>query len=103
MGLFAVCDKKGKSEGINDPDVKEKVDELRAVDPDFEVEECIYTQKRRWFSKPDEFAKYTLFYDVKVGFGNWQVLQCASGGKEKLLAYIYGYLQATDDNRKEPQ
>lgn len=99
MACFALEDKTGKSEFIIDPEIKSQVAQLRAVEPDFEVQEVKFIQKRI-FRSPVEITEYRLFFNVKVGFGQWQLIQCASGRKDRLMAYIYGYLQAHDDIKK---
>lgn len=97
MPCFVMRDMTGSSKRVQDKEVLEYLEEMRAFGEDWEVEE--YRQFRpRWFREPIEYRP--PIYGIYIqNPGGWQVIQAVST-KREFICFALGYINGWNESKR---
>lgn len=98
------ADKTGVSQQITDKEVKELVDEARAICPEIEVEELVIIPKQtlaKKIKREKPTIEYT-YYLFKKGNMESQCLLGGSGYKKTIMAWLFGFINGSTWQKNQP-
>lgn len=89
-----------QNQPTGDSEIDELMSDIRAVTGrNWQVEVREYSYRRFWQLKTTTVKHYDLLLEVG-GFPNWQLILSASGRRERLVAYLVGYMGSWADAKK---